>query len=427
MIPDHIFEHFLTFHLVTTDTRKVQPNAIYVALKGANFDGNTFVKQALEAGCTYAISSDPSYQNHPNILIVNDTLEALQALALRYRRTFNIPIVAITGSNGKTTTKELVRDVLSKKFKVHATPGNLNNHIGIPLTLLSMPSDTELAIIEMGANHQKEIASYCLFTEPTHGLITNIGKAHLEGFGGLEGVKKGKKELYDYLHTHRATIFANTDQPELAEVSAQLHVEAYGLHQKDFTLEVVNESPTLHARLSIGGERLEMPTHLSGTYNLYNIASAVKVGISFGVDARAIVEAISAYQPENNRSQLRTTEHNVLIMDAYNANPTSMEHALINLSKQDHLHKFFIIGDMLELGDEGPAEHERILKLAQTLQLKGIAIGPVFYSLSTNFGFTFFPSTSQALDALQTSPLHGRMILIKGSRGMKLEDLVPAL
>lgn len=422
---DILLAHFLKHHLVTTDTRKLEPNSIFFALKGANFNGNQFAKQAIEQGCAFAVIDEPQPEQHEKYILVNDVLSALQDLALAYRKTFHIPVLAITGSNGKTTTKELVRDVLAKKYRVHATFGNLNNHIGIPLSLLSMPADTEFAVIEMGANHQKEIASYCLFTEPEFALITNIGKAHLEGFGGLEGVKKGKKELFDYVSEHGGTIFVNTDQPELDEVSVNMKRESFGVNGPGFHLEVTNETPALSMRMSTTEWQGELHTKLAGAYNVHNIAAAVKVGLFFGVAPQDIRDAISEYTPENNRSQLKPTEHNLLILDAYNANPSSMEHALVNLSKQVHKKPYFIIGDMLELGQEGPLEHARILLKATELGLEGITIGPIFKETANPF--TSFANTTEARTYLEQHPLRDKTILVKGSRGIRLEQLIDLL
>jgi UDP-N-acetylmuramoyl-tripeptide--D-alanyl-D-alanine ligase len=420
-----LLAHFLKHHKVTTDTRKIEPGCIFFALKGANFNGNHFALQAIEQGCAYAVVDESQNSNDNRLLLVPDALEALQSLALAYRRTFNIPVLGITGSNGKTTTKELVRDVLAKKFKVHATLGNLNNHIGVPLTLLSMPHDTEFAVIEMGANHQKEIEGYCKFTEPNYALITNIGKAHLEGFGGIEGVKKGKKELFDFVSTQQGTIFVNTDQPELNEVSSGMKREAFGMHGPGFNLEITNETPALSLTLETPIWKGDMPTKLAGAYNIHNIAAAVKLGIHFGVTPNDICNAIANYTPENNRSQLKPTEHNLLILDAYNANPSSMEHALLNLSKQTSKSPYFIIGDMLELGEEGPAEHQKILNTARALNLEGITVGPIFKACVHSY--PAFETAAEARSFLEQHKVQNHTILVKGSRGIRLEQLIDTL
>ncbi|MFM9985088.1 MAG: UDP-N-acetylmuramoyl-tripeptide--D-alanyl-D-alanine ligase, partial [Flavobacteriales bacterium] len=346
-----IFDQFLKSHKVSTDTRKIEKDSIFFALKGAQFNGNEFAVKALEAGAALAVVDEPVGADHPLIVQVEDALLALQDLAREYRRTLDIPFLAITGSNGKTTTKELVREVLAKKYRVHATHGNLNNHIGVPLTLLSIPPDCQFAIVEMGANHQREIAGYCQYAEPDFGLITNMGKAHLEGFGGVEGVKKGKKELYDYVQEHRGLLFVNTELENLKETSEGMRRLEYGFQTGDFKLQLITESPVVSYFYKDSESESEVNTHLAGAYNLYNIASAIVVGRYFGVETAAIHHAIGSYLPDNNRSQLTKTQRNTVIMDAYNANPSSMEHALISLSNQEHAAKYFVIGDMRELGE----------------------------------------------------------------------------
>lgn len=424
---EYLLKHFLQYRSVTTDTRKIQPHSIFFALKGGQFNGNSFALQALENGCDLAVVDEHIQSSDPRLVYVSNALEALQQLALAYRSTFKIPVLAITGSNGKTTTKELLRDVLAKKYRVHATVGNLNNHIGIPLTLLSMPANTELAVIEMGANHQQEITAYCTYTLPTHGLITNIGKAHLEGFGGLEGVKKGKRELFDFLHLSGGVIFANTDQDELRDITTGLSIHAYGLNQKDWQLFIERESPVLQLKWQhITGLRT-ISTHLTGAYNAHNIAAAISVGLFFGVEPDAIASALSNYVPDNHRSQLIKTELNTLIMDAYNANPSSVEHALINLSRQAQTKKMFILGDMRELGDQGPLEHQRILQLAAELELQGVIVGPNFAAASGTAPYLSFLDAEGVIGYLKERPIRDHLVLVKGSRGMKLEQLIPYL
>jgi UDP-N-acetylmuramoyl-tripeptide--D-alanyl-D-alanine ligase len=315
-----IFEHFLNVRSVTTDTRKINPGDIFFALKGGNFNGNTFAAKALEMGASMVVIDEPQTPHDERMVLVKDVLTALQQLAKLYRESLHIPFLAITGSNGKTTTKELIRDVLAQRYRVSATIGNLNNHIGVPLTLLAIPADCELAIVEMGANHQGEIRSYCEYALPTHALITNMGKAHLEGFGGEEGVVKGKKELYDFTHARGGVIFVNTDLEKLKRSSEGMSITAYSSN----ALECVSESPALVYAHVHEGVRMVYSTQLAGAYNLYNIASAIAVGEHFGVSNEKIHAAICAYTPENNRSQIKRTERNTLIMDAYNANPTSL-------------------------------------------------------------------------------------------------------
>lgn len=419
---DTLFKHFLRYREITTDTRKIAPHAIYFALKGERFNGNLFAKQALEMGCDFAVVDEDVDANDPRILKCENALTALQQLAAIYRQSLTIPFLAITGSNGKTTTKELIHAVLSKKYKVSATKGNLNNHIGVPLTLLSIPQDSTFAIIEMGANHQREIAGYCEYAQPDFGLITNIGKAHLEGFGGVEGVKKGKRELYDFVHAHGGKVFANTEVENLREVSEGMDRIAYGFHTGGVELKITNEDPYLHFHYTVHGVSHEVKTRMSGAYNLYNYAAAIAVGNYFDVPVMDQIEAMEAYDPDNNRSQVVRTGKNVLIMDAYNANPSSMENALINLSKQ-HGQRFFVMGDMRELGEEAPKEHEAMLRVADQLGLKGITVGEEFSKIAGYDHIPRFKSNEEARNYLQSLSIRDKVILIKGSRGIRLEEL----
>ena len=423
---DQIFQQFLKVQSVSTDTRKVTAGTIFFALKGENFNGNQFALQALELGAALAVVDEEIGLSDERVIRVPNALKSLQMLAAMYRATLKIPFLAITGSNGKTTTKELIRDVLSKKFKVSATIGNLNNHIGVPLTILSIPSDCEFAIIEMGANHQKEIAGYCEYTSPTCGLVTNMGKAHLEGFGGEEGVIKGKGELYDYLQQSGGEIFVNIELEKLRNATKGMKIIPYGFQTGAFKLQAISESPTLRYRIETADGIEEFETKLAGSYNLFNIASALCVGQFFGVNTRDMHDAICEYTPENNRSQIKKTANNVLILDAYNANPTSLEYALFSLSKQDNERKYFVIGDMRELGKQGPDEHQRIIELAQNLGLKGITVGSIFYSLQHN-PFSHFRDNVEAKDYLEKQNLRDFTILIKGSRGIRLEEVVSVL
>lgn len=422
-----IFQHFLKIKSVSTDTRNIQPNSIFFALKGDTFNGNLFAKQALEQGASLAVVDEEVDSSDTRIVRVDCALKALQQLALNYRRTFSIPFLAITGSNGKTTTKELIRDVLTKKYKVHATLGNLNNHIGIPLTLLSIPQDCEFAIIEMGANHQKEISSYCLYTEPNYGLITNMGKAHLEGFGGEEGVIKGKRELYDYLALNGGKAFINIELPKLKEAAGTVDTIPYGLDQPGFELKIIRENPVITYELIYKTRITKASTNLVGAYNLFNIASAITVGLYFKVKDPDIHTAISSYKPDNNRSQLTHTNRNTIILDAYNANPTSMGHALLSLASQQASMPYFIIGDMRELGEASHAEHKKILELITDLQLEGIAIGKDFSAVSAGFDIQTFRNLEDASAFLRSETLSKKTILLKGSRGMHMEDLLPLL
>ncbi|MEY3397516.1 MAG: hypothetical protein RL220_110 [Bacteroidota bacterium] len=423
-----ILETFLKTHSVSTDSRQIAEGTIYFGLKGERFDGSDFAADALSKGASLAIVGKPIGISDERIIQVEDTLQALQELALAYRRTLKIPFLAITGSNGKTTTKELVRDVLATRYhRVHATKGNLNNHIGVPLTLLSMPSETDFAVIEMGANHQREIADLCSIAEPDMGLITNIGKAHLEGFGGVEGVFKGKKELFDYVGSKGGLIFVNRDQENLIRAAEGVQQIQFGLVCDQFTIEVLSSEPYLELRVQVPGHGAwECRTKMTGAYNAANIASALSVGLYHQVDAGDAIAAIERYVPDNHRSQVIQTAKNTVFMDAYNANPSSLSHALSNLAAQK-TSTFFIIGDMRELGEESLNEHANILKHATDLGLKGIAIGEHFYQAGLDMSMTVFSDKPAAIEWLEAHPPHDKTILLKGSRGMKLEELLPFL
>jgi UDP-N-acetylmuramoyl-tripeptide--D-alanyl-D-alanine ligase len=425
-----IFEEFLKSKKVTTDTRSIEQGSIFFALKGDRFNGNHFAQQALESGAALVVvDEDVDVTDTGKMVRVPNALEALQQLAAMYRNTWAIPVLAITGSNGKTTSKELIRDVLAQKFKVHATKGNLNNHIGVPLTILSAPEDAQLVILEMGANHQKEISSYCAYARPEFALVTNIGKAHLEGFGGVEGVVKGKKELYDFVAGMNGVLFINTELENLQRIGAEFQNKIeYGLHSGGQYLTAYEGEEKLRFKLTITGRNeVEVKTQLAGTYNLLNMASAIAVGRYFEVPLSAIVYALEQYVPDNNRSQLMKTQRNTLILDAYNANPSSMLEALLNLSKQRTENKWAILGDMLELGEDGPKEHLRVFELLKELNLSAILIGPLFQAVGAGSSFQCFASTEEARPFLVSNPPSNRLILLKGSRGIRLEGLLDLL
>jgi len=416
---EFIFQKFLEVRSVTTDTRNVRPNDIFFALKGDNFNGNHFAQQAVDAGASLVVVDEDVNISSDRIVRVENCLKTLQSLAKRYRETFSFPVIGITGSNGKTTTKELMREVLSMKYKTFATHGNLNNHIGVPLSLLAVPADCEIAIIEMGANHQKEIASYCEYAMPDYGLITNIGKAHLEGFGGVEGIIKGKGELFDYVSTHNGMCLVNTELEHLGAMSKPIPHKEYGFNTGGFHLQTIAENPTLSFQFSTP---TESETHIcnsqmAGTYNLFNMATAIAVGHEFGVSSEQMSRAIESYAPENNRSQWWHSGKNKVILDAYNANPSSMEAALVNLSKMENT--FFIIGDMFEMGEYAEAEHKKIFELTKELHLEGIFIGKEFQSVDA----TDLIDAEDALAYLHLNEVKGKIVLLKGSRGMRLEQL----
>ncbi len=430
-----IYEKYLQFPTVATDTRTVKDNSIFFALKGANFNGNEFAAQALASGAAYAVVDQIEFAVNEQYLLVDDVLKTLQALANNHRKQLSIPFLGITGSNGKTTSKELINAVLAKKFQTLATFGNLNNHIGVPLTLLSINASHQFAIIEMGANHQKEIAELCEIAAPTYGLICNIGKAHLEGMGGFEGVKKTKKELYDYIESTNGTVFINADDAITTELSAALNNKIYFGNNSESLLSgsIESLSPMLCVAITFkkSAQTHIVQTQLVGDYNLANILAAACIGEYFKVPEQEIIAAIAGYTPTNNRSQIMQTANNELIMDAYNANPSSMFAAVNNFQQLPAPNKYLILGDMFELGEESIAEHQAIVSLVAALKFeKVIFVGKDFYHAAAEnkiASFQFFESTANASDYLSENRISAHTILIKGSRGMKLESLLPLL
>ncbi len=416
---------FLEFPIVCTDTRQIKEGSLFFALKGASFNGNTFASKALELGAAYAIIDEPSTTDDARLILVEDVLTALQDLARAYRQMFDIPVLAITGSNGKTTTKELVREVVAKKFKVHATKGNFNNHIGVPLTLLSMPRDTQFAIIEMGANHEHEINMLCEIALPDYGMITNIGEAHLEGFGDINGVIRGKGELYEHLRAHSGIAFVNMDMEHLPTMAQGLKSVPYGQSCELFRLEPQTEGNNVIFGARLGENHFQVRSNLTGLYNLANFASAIAVGLHFGIRGTDICEAISNYIPDNQRSQITKTTRNTLILDAYNANPTSMIEALRNLQAVAPDAGYFILGDMFELGPQGKQRHQDITDLSAELGLEGIFVGETFAESRTNQ--KKFRTKEELKEYLQENQITNRTVLIKGSRGMRLEELLDLL
>ncbi|MCS6823089.1 MAG: UDP-N-acetylmuramoyl-tripeptide--D-alanyl-D-alanine ligase [Cytophagaceae bacterium] len=422
-----IYEIYLQSTGISTDTRKIQAGNIFFALKGTTYDANTFADKALAEGANYAVIDNPEYKRTEKHILVKDTLDCLQQLALFHRNQFNIPIIAITGSNGKTTTKELVGAVLSKKYITHVTQGNLNNHIGIPLTLLAMKPGTEIAVIEMGANHQGEIKSYCEYTRPTHGIITNIGKAHLEGFGGIEGVKKGKGELYNYLLKHDGNIFINTTDKTLMEMSHFKNPITYPQPGDFLQCKMLDSSPYLRIQTESG---LQFETQLTGTYNFANISAALCVAKYFHVSEHDAVEAIMDYIPQNNRSQVIKKGTNTIILDAYNANPTSMREAISNLAilRMD-FKKCLMLGDMYELGEESEAEHESLGKFIgqHAFDIVCLCGKHMKYAHKACPASKYFESKEELHKYLMDEKINNAYILIKGSRGMSMETLLEAL
>lgn len=429
---DSLYQLYLKHHVICTDTRNITDNCLFFALKGDHFDANTFAEKALTSGAAYAIIDNLAYKTSNRCILVPDVLSTLQELAAYHRSKLSIPVIGLTGSNGKTTTKELINAVLSEKYKTFATKGNLNNHIGVPLSLLSLTKDTEIAVIEMGANHQKEIEFLCSMAQPTHGLITNVGMAHLDGFGGFEGVKKGKAELYTYLKQHHGDAFIYRNSPYLLEMAAAAGLNKviyYGTEPSDIVSgKLLNTDPFLELSWSIKDKEYQTTTNLTGTYNFENILAAIAVGSFFKVSPEQINKGLSGYIPKNNRSQLTKTDHNTVICDFYNANPSSMSAALKNISLLHASKKAVIIGDMFELGDEAAEQHKIIASEAAQLDLDMlILIGKEFYALKDQLNARFFGSPAEAADFLKANVIKDYMVLLKGSRGMALEQLLPLL
>ena len=449
-----LYSIFLKHPIVCTDTRDIKPGSIFFALKGGNFNGNEFAEKALKMGCSYAVIDEENFVSKDNCgteefplkkgargifgkyVVVEDVLIALQQLANHHRKQLTIPVIGITGSNGKTTSKELMNAVLSKKYNVLATVGNLNNHIGVPLTLLSITKEHEMAIVEMGANHQGEIAELSLIAEPNFGVITNIGKAHLEGFGGIEGVKKGKSELYKYIQSTQGKLFVHGDDEVLLELSGSTEKITYGTKKLYDIVGAVQENnaefisfqwATCYNAVNIKKSEL-VSTQLVGIYNYYNLLCAACVGNYFKVGDEFINQALREYAPSNNRSQLHKTKHNTLILDYYNANPSSMSLAIENFATLNHPNKMLILGDMLELGSESEKEHDAIVNLLEEKKLSNVLlVGPLFIHAGNKVGAQTFATSEDAVEYLKQHQIKNTTILIKGSRGIKLEKVLEVL
>jgi len=419
---------------LVTDSRKITSGCIYLALKGPRFNGNTFAAEALEKGAECVILDEASYLIDERCLLVSDGLKFLQELARHHRRQFSIPVIAITGSNGKTTTKELLAAVMKTTYEIHYTQGNFNNHIGVPLTLLKMSKETEVAIIEMGANHQGEIAALCEIAEPTHGIITNIGKAHLEGFGGLEGVKKGKSELFTYLANNNGVAFINRNEKYLEELAEQVkhkifYVESEKPHQdvKEIEIKLNETQPFLVAEFLAKEEKMTTVfSALVGRYNFGNLMTAIALGKYFKVPNEAIKIALQGYVPKNNRSELRKIGTNTFILDAYNANPTSTIAALENFKKIETNNKIIILGDMLELGRYSKEAHREIIDRLKEIETKSIyLVGPNYQkALLPSDEVYAYPDVSTMKDQVAPNTWKDSLILLKGSRGIGLEKLL---
>lgn len=429
MSTEEIYKLFIEHPVVSTDSRNIKKGCLFFALKGDNFNGNKYAKDALEKGAAYSIIDEKKYKLNAKTVLVEDVLKALQELAKHHRNQLGIPILGITGTNGKTTTKELISTVLEKKFRVSYTQGNLNNHIGVPLTLLNMNTNTEFGVVEMGANHQGEIADLCEIVNPDYGIITNIGQAHLEGFGSFEGVKLAKGELYAFIKAKDGIIFYNSDNPILEELGNKLkHRVSFGKSNASFTGEAIQSPPFIHVKANFPKGVLYLNSNLIGDFNFENILAAACIADYFEVDPLKIQEAIKNYHPSNNRSQLIKKGNLKIIMDAYNANPTSMTASiksfLNNLSEENYL----ILGDMLELGDYSADEHKKIIHLIPNELTKStFLVGAEFVKAGKNSSLKTFNNVDELSNFIRNSPIKNGNILIKGSRGIQLEKILEYL
>ncbi|MEP6617274.1 MAG: UDP-N-acetylmuramoyl-tripeptide--D-alanyl-D-alanine ligase [Ginsengibacter sp.] len=431
MHTEDLYNIYLQHPSVVTDTRRLKKGDIFIALKGPNFNGNHFLKDALQAGAAFVIMDEGDTLHDGRIIKVNNALQSLQDLAKHHREELKkrhngegIPFLAITGSNGKTTTKELVHQVLATTYKTYATEGNLNNQIGVPLTLLRIQNDAEIAVIEMGANHTLEIESYCRYAMPTHGMITNIGKAHLEGFGSFEMIRKGKGELFDYLKANNGIAIVNTDDNNIVEISRSLkNTFTYGSGKAEVTGIATIQNSFLQVEMTNGFSFPFVSTQLIGSYNLSNVLAAISVGKIFNVPENKIKSAIEFYSPENNRSQLVKKGSNTIILDAYNANPSSMKAAIENFESMPGSNKILMLGAMAELGGESRLEHQKIINLVDSFQWAHVALVGKSFKKS-NPSYKYFDTSSQLKDWFARQQIENSMILIKGSRSMQMETVL---
>ncbi len=427
MIEDLYEKYIEVNQLISTDTRNIKAGSIFFALKGASFNGNEFAAEAIRKGASYAVIDDPGFTNDKTIL-VNDVLDSLQTLANIHKRKSNFKIIALTGSNGKTTTKELIHAVLSKEYSCCATKGNLNNHIGVPLTILSTPQNKEFLILEMGANHIGEIEALCKIAEPDFGLITNIGKAHLDGFGGFEGVKRAKSELYQYLKDNNKLIFVNSSDTTLVDLIGNYpNTVSYRADPESFVSGTTFKG-TLSLDIALNEEKIKFDTQLFGLYNVTNILAAVCIANYFNIDKNLIVNGIGEYSPSNNRSQIKKTKHNTLILDSYNANPSSMEAALKSFNEiTTQGKKIVILGEMKELGNESPLEHFKLISMVSKMELDDYFFSGDLFGQFNLPQKKYFKTTSDLKDELKKRCINNAIILIKGSRSNKLEEIIEFL
>lgn len=427
---EELYELFKQHPAISTDTRKIESGSLFFALKGPNFDANTFAEEALSKGAAYSIIDNVAMQKSARCILVDDVLTTLQQLANYHRKQLNIPVIAIVGSNGKTTTKELITAVLSTQLNTWATPGNFNNHIGLPLTLLQLTTKHQIAVIEMGANHIGENAALCDIAEPTHGIVTNNGMDHLEGFGDIEGVAKSNSELYYYLLKHDGLAFVNAHDEWLMRMSNRLPKRitfAGNTQHRNTPADVMGTAQHLQPQIEFTVNQTSGQSVLSGDYNFDNIMAAISMGLHFGVSIENCVKGIAAYQPKNNRSQWIQKSNNLIFLDAYNANPSSMEAALRNFHQLQASSKTVIMGDMFEMGDYAAAEHQRMVDLCKQLQFNRIVIVGEEFAKTAHEGCLSFTTTADCLAHLQETNYTGETFFIKGSRGMKLETLTEAI
>ena len=418
-----LYNIFKNHRIISTDTRKISHGDLYFALKGDNFNGNRFAQEALEKGAAYAIIDEEDFNISDRYILVDNVLETIQRLANYHRKQFDIPIIGITGTNGKTTTKEFINVLLRKNYKTTFTKGNLNNHIGVPLTLLSMADDSEMAIIEMGANHIGEIDFLCKISEPNYGIITNIGTAHIEGFGSLEGVQQTKNELYQFIQSVNGEIFVNSDDPILMSLSNQINRHTYGKSHADCSGKLLSSTPSVQ----LEWKNESIISNLYGSYNFENIMAAICIANYFEVSSTNIKIAIEEYQSTNNRSQIIKIDTNVIFLDAYNANPTSMNAAINTFSENESNNRLMILGDMLELGNISNKTHQEIVNKVEKLNINTLFIGNEFNAIENKYDFTYLENVEKAIDWLKHSGLIDYQILIKGSRGIHLEGIVTYL
>jgi UDP-N-acetylmuramoyl-tripeptide--D-alanyl-D-alanine ligase len=430
MKTEQLYKLFKESSGVCTDSRKIVRGQLFFAMWGENYNGNKFAAEALEKGASWAVIDDPLFETKKTIL-VDDCLNELQALAVHHRKELNVPVIAITGTNGKTTTKELLTAILAKKFKTHSTPGNLNNQIGVPLTILSAPAGTEMMIIEMGANHIGEIRSLCYIARPDYGIITNIGTAHIEGFGSKEGLIKAKTELYEYLRKVNGIAVYDDKNSLLTEKIFKFINRAVPLsNPTGIELAIVQSASDMNLKVIVTYQHktYDICTNLFGSYNLENIKTAIGTGLFFGVEIKDMVDAVENYYPLNNRSQIKITNSNTLVCDSYNANPTSMRLALESFGQIKERKKLAILGEMLELGEKSEEEHIRLLEELGTFKIENaLLVGQVFQKISSKSGIRSFPDTNELADFLKKDRIKGMTILIKGSRGIGLEEIYDLL